>query len=111
VARALDGDGDEALVLGAGASLATRADLTPVAHESPEHIYVLVFNLFVFVHAELADVHAAHGRTAPAVELFFSTLIFVIATFVIHSRASFLEWMGNRLPPAQELEMGGIGSD
>jgi hypothetical protein len=69
VAGTLDGDGEGALVLGAGAHLAARLDLAAFADVTPEPGQVLVVNVLDVVHGELGDlasrgVASAAGATA-----------------------------------------------
>src|SRR6476660_3465277 len=58
VARPLDGQGELALVLGAGAEHPARQDLAPLGHEPGEELHVLVVDVVDLVRAELADLPA-----------------------------------------------------
>jgi len=70
---AFHGGGNSALVSGARARLATRANLSTVGHEPLEHVDVLVVNLRVLVGAE--DAVAAHRLVALPPAAFFAPVI------------------------------------
>ena len=58
VPRPLDGQGQLALVLGAGAEHPARQDLAPLGDEPREQLHVLVVDVVDLVRAELADLAA-----------------------------------------------------
>ncbi len=81
MAGALDSDGNGALVFGAGASLAARADFTIFQNVSAQHFCVLIVDDSRTVGAELA--HARRHKVTATAAVALVGVLLVAVTAVI----------------------------
>ena len=86
VARAFDGGGQLALVLGAGARLAAWANFAIFGHKAAQHVALLIINTGIFVGAELADLWP--GGITPVTTRLLVLIDIIVTHILLH-----LEWI------------------
>jgi hypothetical protein len=84
VPRALDGCCQRALMLGAGAGLATGTDLAAIADVPLQQCYVLVVDVLNLFSTELANFLAAGETTAPWSVLAHSLVLLVLSVLSLN---------------------------
>src|SRR4051812_30552584 len=92
--RALDGERETALMLGAGAGLAAWADLTAIRQVAAQQIRIFVGHFFHLIQAKVAEFIAAWTEapataptTAPAaiIQIFHVTIVIAHCPFLFRS--------------------------
>lgn len=91
MAGALDSASQSALVLGAGAGLAARADLAVVGDEPPQSIGLLVIDGCVLVSAELTFTRPGEETPSTALAFIRKTLVAHVLTPIEWSKRKALE--------------------